>query len=137
MRTSFFTAVLTMTCLLGLGINAGAQDADKVTVTVPFAFVAGGTTLPAGEYTANRINPGVNRELAIRSFGQTGVFVIPMVFDNASAGQPKFTFDHIGGQYFLSTVETLEGVYTFGIPKAMVTLARVKDQGTVSPSGTK
>ena len=48
MKTSHFTVVLAMTCLLGLGISAHAQDASGVIVKVPFEFVAGGKTLPAG-----------------------------------------------------------------------------------------
>jgi hypothetical protein len=48
MKTSYFTAVLTLTCLLGLGISARAQDTEGVRVNVPFEFVAGGATLPAG-----------------------------------------------------------------------------------------
>jgi hypothetical protein len=46
MKTSYFTAVLTLTCLLGLGISAHAQDARGVVVNIPFEFVAGGATLP-------------------------------------------------------------------------------------------
>ncbi len=139
MKNSYLIAVAALALLLGADISARAQDVDKVTVTVPFAFVAGGATLPAGEYTVNRINPGVNRELAIRAYDKTGVLVVPIVFDDASASAapPKVSFEQIGGQYFLTKVGTPDGVYIFGMPKAMVALAQVKDQGTVSSSGTK
>jgi hypothetical protein len=43
---SYVVAVLTLTCLLGFGVKAHAQGA-KVSVTVPFEFVAGGQILPA------------------------------------------------------------------------------------------
>ncbi len=33
---------------LGLGTRANAQEEGKVVVTVPFEFIAGGKTLPAG-----------------------------------------------------------------------------------------
>ena len=49
MKRSSFTAVLMLTCLLGVGVSAGAQDTDAVVVSVPFEFVAGGATLPAGD----------------------------------------------------------------------------------------
>jgi len=42
MKTSYFTVVLTLTCLLGLGIGGHAQDAGRVIVKVPFEFIAGG-----------------------------------------------------------------------------------------------
>jgi len=38
MKKSYLTAVLTLTCLLGLGISARAQDAEGVRVNVPFEF---------------------------------------------------------------------------------------------------
>ena len=57
MKKSYLTAVFTLTCLLGLGISAHAQDTEGVRVNVPFEFVAGGTTLPAGTYTVARVSP--------------------------------------------------------------------------------
>jgi hypothetical protein len=68
MKKSYLTAVLMLTCLLGLGVSARAQDADAVVASVPFEFVAGGATLPAGEYTVSRVNPGVNQELGLRPY---------------------------------------------------------------------
>ena len=50
MKTSYVIAVLTLMCLLGVGISARAQDTDGVRVKVPFEFIAGGATLPAGTY---------------------------------------------------------------------------------------
>jgi hypothetical protein len=35
MKKSYLTAVLTLTCLLGLGISARAQDTEGVRVNVP------------------------------------------------------------------------------------------------------
>ena len=54
MKSSYLTVVLTLTCLLGLGESSRAQDIRKVVVNVPFEFVAGGQTLPAGKYTVSR-----------------------------------------------------------------------------------
>jgi len=54
MKKSYLIVVLSLTWLLGLGISAHAQDTEGVRVNVPFEFVAGGTTLPAGTYTVGR-----------------------------------------------------------------------------------
>ena len=54
MKKSYLTAVLMFTCVLGVGVSACAQDADAVLVSVPFEFVVGGATLPAGDY---RVSP--------------------------------------------------------------------------------
>ena len=83
MKKSYLTAVLMFMCLLGVGVSARAQDADAVVVSVPFEFVAGGATLPAGEYRVSRVNPGLNRELAISGYNKGGAFVLPLAFDNA------------------------------------------------------
>jgi hypothetical protein len=137
MKTFYLTAVLTATCLLGLGISASAQSLDKVVVAVPFEFVAGGVTLPASEYRITRDNSGTNLALAIDSYNKGKVFLLPITFDGVpSSGQPKLSFEHVAGKYFLSEVDTAGGAYTFGIPRAMVALAQVKDQGTLSSSGT-
>jgi len=135
MKRSYLTAVLTLTCLLGVGVSAHAQDPRGIRVTVPFEFVAGGTTLPAGTYTVGRVSPGTSQILSIRSYDNTAMF-LPIVFDGAATGQAKLDFEHAGGKYFLSGVETPVGVYTIGLPRAMVALAQMKDQGTVSSGGT-
>jgi hypothetical protein len=90
MKTPYLTAVLTLTCLLGLGLSAHAQDARGVAVNIPLEFVAGGATLPAGEYRVNRANTGVNQELEIHSYHNGGAFLLAMFSDGvagASAGK--------------------------------------------------
>jgi hypothetical protein len=141
MKKSSLTVVLTLTCLLGLGISAHAQDLDKIAANVPFDFVAGGETLPAGTYSVSRVSSGDPRSLVIRS-DNNSVFLLPMSFDGdpvvvngAPADQAELSFEHVGDKYFLSKVETLGGVYAFRTPRAMTQVAQMKDHGTVSSSG--
>ena len=136
MKTSYLTAILTLTCLLGLGISAHAQDAGGVVVKIPFTFVAGGATLPAGKYRITRVNTGVTHELEIRSYNNGGAFLLAMFFDGVAGRQSKLIFEHVGGEYFLTKVETPEGVNSLGRPRAMLALAQAKSQGTPSSSGT-
>lgn len=136
MKTLHVTALLVLTCLLGLSLSAHAQDVDGVVVTVPFDFVAGGATLSAGEYRINRVNSGSNRELIIHSYSNGGAFVLPVVFDGVLSNQPTLSFEHIGGRYFLSRVKTAGGVYTMTTPPARIALAQAKSQSTSSPSGS-
>lgn len=124
MKKSYLTAVLMLTCLLGVGVSARAQDADAVVVSVPFEFVAGGATLPAGEYRVNRVNPGVNRELAIRGYNKGNAFLLPLTFDDSPDNQPTLAFEHVGGKYFLSRIKTLGGVYTMPASREMVMLGK-------------
>lgn len=134
MNKSYLTTVLTLTCLLGLGLSARAQDTEGVRVKVPFEFVAGGTTLPAGAYTIGRLSADASSGIAIRGYGN-GALVLPMAVDGTPVEEPKLSFEHVGDKYFLSEAGTPGGVYTFAVPRVMVMLAQKKDHSTVSSSG--
>ena len=134
MKNSFSAVVLTLTCLLGLGISARAQDVDKVVVNVPFEFVAGGQTLPAGTYGISRVSDQAYEALLIRS-NDNRAFLLPMFFDGVSADHAELRFEHVGDKYFLSKIETPAGVYAVRTPRAMTQVAQMKDHGAVSSSG--
>jgi len=134
MKKSYLTVVLTLTCLLGLGISASAQDTSNIVANVPFEFVAGGKTLPAGTYSVGSVFPESDLTLIIRSLDKGGV-LLPIVFDGASGGQAKLSFEHIGDTYFLSKVQTPAGVYTIGTRRAITKLAQMKDRSTGPSSG--
>ena len=134
MNKSYLTAVLTLACMLGVGISARAQETEGVRVNVPFEFVAGRTTLPAGTYRVGRLSVDAHSGIAISGYNNSA-FVLPMVVAATNTEQPKLSFEHVGGKYFLSEIDTPAGVYTLMLPRAMVELVQVKDQGTVSSSG--
>ncbi len=136
MKTPHFTVVLIMICLLGLGISAHAQDASGVIVKVPFEFVAGGKTLPAGTYSVGRLSPSLHPALIIVS-KDSGAFalVLPIVPDGDSAGRTELNFERVGDKYFLSKVQTPAGVYTILSTRAMTKLAQMNDHGVTSSSG--
>lgn len=137
MKRSYFAALLTLACVLGIGVKAHAQDVDRVVVTVPFEFVAGGVTLPAGEYKVSRVNPGFNRELVISGYHKGSSFLLPLTFEDGSDsdGQPILSFAHINGRYFLSAVRTFGGVYTVETPRRLTELARTNNQSATPPTG--
>jgi hypothetical protein len=142
MRNTYLTVALTVMCLLGSGITAHAQELDNIHASVPFDFVAGGKTLPAGTYSVSRVSPDVNQNLVIHS-NDDNVFVIPIFVDRdaatlngGSAYHTGLTFEHVGDKYFLSEVETLGGLYALRTPRPMTQVAQTKDRGTGSPSGS-
>jgi hypothetical protein len=137
MKKSYFAVVLILMCLLGVGVSARAQDADAVVVSVPFEFVAGSATLPAGEYRIDRVNPGVNRELAIRGYNKGNAFLLPLEFADGSSNEPTLSFEHVGGKYFLSRIKTLGGVYTLATSKEMVMLGQTSAPSALPSSGTR
>ena len=137
MKKSYFAAVLMLMCSLGVGASAHAQDADAVVVSVPFEFVAGGAALPAGEYRIDRVNPGVNRELAIRGYNKGSAFLLPQAFDNGSVDQPTLSFERVGGKYFLTKIKTASGVYTLATPREMIMLGQTSAPSALPSSGTR
>src|SRR4051812_26011324 len=112
MKKSYVAAVLMLMCVLGVGASAHAQDANAVVVTVPFEFVAGSATLPAGEYRVRRVKPGANLQLITSGYHKGNAFLLPQTFEDSPTNEPTLGFEHVGSKYFLSRIKTLSGVYT-------------------------
>src|ERR1700751_1819352 len=134
MKTMYLTVACLFTCLFGVGVSARAQRADTVDVSVPFEFVAGEITLPAGEYRVSRVNPSLSPEIAIRGYEKGNVFLIPLAFDDGTADQPTLSFEHVGGKYFLSKIKTLSGVYTVPTSREKVMLGKATSPISRTPS---
>jgi hypothetical protein len=133
MKKSYLAAILGLVCVFGLGVRARAQD-EQVVAKVPFDFVAGGKAMPAGTYNVSRI-VGPQHGLVIRG-DDNSAFVLPVVFDGVASDHAGLGFEHVGDSYFLSKIETLEGVYTVGTPRPMTKVAQMKDNSTMSSSSS-
>ncbi len=98
-----FSTILGLFVMLGVS-SVNAQVADRIEVTIPFEFVAGGRTLPAGDYVLDiqGIAPSVvsfkNRDTYV-----TAVRTIS-VQNRANEGQAKLVFQRYGKRHFLSQV---------------------------------
>ena len=134
MTKLYLTVVLTLTCLLAQGVSAHAQDVNKVVVNIPFEFVAGAKTLPAGTYSVSRVSPQTSPSLIVRGDNDSAL-VLPVVSDGIPAEHVGLIFERVGDKQLLNKVETPGGSYTILTPKAMTRLARVNGDGTLSPSG--
>jgi len=137
MKKQYLAVLFTLICVLGLGLNARAQEQDTVVTNVPFDFVAGGKVLPAGSYRVMRVRPSSgSRELEIRSYEtRASVFVIPTVFDDVQSDKAQLNFEHIGDSYFLSAIETPIGTYAIDIPPAAIKLGQMQQQGGSQSGG--
>jgi hypothetical protein len=133
MNKSCLTIALTLTCLFGLGISAHAQDVDGVVVKVPFEFVAGAKTLPAGTYRISRIHSDATSGLLVYSHNNSAIMLPTAV--GGSAEHSMLSFERVGNKYFLSQVDTRGGVYGMAIPRPRTMVAVVKDHGAGSSSG--
>jgi hypothetical protein len=102
--------ILVMTSLLMLCSLAATQVAraqDPLSVNIPFAFVAGETNLPAGEYRVQKMD----RNSAVLLIRCDDPRTAIMVVTNATRSgkqqeQSKLVFHKYGEHYFLSQVWT-------------------------------
>lgn len=104
MKTAFFR--ITMTGMLALALVAATKTAraqEPLLVNVPFAFAAGKTALPAGEYRVQKVayNSSI---LLIQRTDRAATTMVPSfaVQANAKQGQSKLIFHRCGNRYFLS-----------------------------------
>lgn len=135
MKVIYAALALTISCMLGPGVAAHAQDAEGINVLVPFDFVVSGKTLPAGAYMVGRISDDAFSGIAI-STRNHGVIVLPVSVGEArSAEQAKLSFEYVGNAHFLRAVETPAGTYTFALPRALVALGQATDQNATSVAG--
>ena len=91
--------------LLLMAALASAQTVQRVTVTVPFSFVAGIHNLPAGDYTIE-----LNYEKAtmiLRSEDHSGNNAVMLASNSERAANPDKSyaiFERYGSHYFLAEV---------------------------------
>ena len=120
----YSVVALTLVLCCGMALAAHAQDAGRVVVTVPFEFIAGGQTLPAGTYTIGKAFSETSSALIISS-GAHASFVLPAAFDNATGDKVQLSFEHVGETYLLSGVTTETGTYTIATGPAVASLSKL------------
>ncbi|HEY4424164.1 MAG TPA: hypothetical protein VGN10_08155 [Pyrinomonadaceae bacterium] len=102
----FFNISLIVIVFAGiLAINAHAQT--KVIASIPFAFNAGKTTLPAGRYTITVLNPSSDRKiLQIRSMnGRSSVVVMTTGIIGHPSDNAKLVFERYGDRYVFAQAQ--------------------------------
>jgi len=135
MRKMFSIVLLALICAVILAPRARAANAGDVAVDVPYEFVVEGKTLPAGHYTVSRIHSLDDSTLVLKSYEQhTTVVLVPTSFDDSMTGHARLSFNKVGEQYFLSTIATLDGAYTFVTPHSTTVLS-TEAASTASSSG--
>jgi hypothetical protein len=119
MRKHCLRILIVLFSFAGLGIAARAQVRDQVAVTIPFDFVIGGKTLPAGTYKVNRVTDTNRRILILHSFdNHTSALVVPSQIEDPSTDKVYVSFERVGGQYFLSKIATADDVFTIPMSRS-------------------
>jgi len=104
-KRAFVTATL---FVLSLIVAAQVAQADEpMLVNIPFAFVAGNVTLPAGEYRVQKLD-GNSTVVLIRCSDATASAMVVTHAAQAKELQTesKLIFNQYGNRYFLSQVWT-------------------------------
>jgi hypothetical protein len=128
--------LVAITVLFGLGVAAKAETRAEIVVTLPFGFVVGGKTLPAGTYTVSRLSDEKFDGLILTSYDKhTSVFVRPSEFESASPDKPQMSFQRVGDQHFLSTIQTTWDVYHFPVSRSAIMEAAARSGNNASASG--
>src|SRR6201987_6282173 len=136
MKYQLGNTLLILASLCGLVVGAGAETHREVTVNIPYVFVAGGRTLPAGTYTVSRLSDDRLAGLSIVNYEErSGVLVLTNQFENRPADDAKVRFERVGDMYYLSSIQTVDGVYTVSLPHSISVLASSKHGGGPSASG--
>lgn len=103
-----FLALCILTIGGGVVANAQVDTVPQIEANVPFAFVVGDTTLPAGKYQIRTIDDMASNVLEIRSANSR----TSVIFDTENAeargerieSKTELVFDKVEGQYFLSQI---------------------------------
>lgn len=135
------TRTLVMAGVMALTVMASTRVAraqDLMVVNVPFDFVAGNTTLPAGEYSVKVSGPQNALLLIDRDDATAAVFLTSnAAVANEIQSESKLVFNRYGDHYFLSQVWTAGSsrgrqLRKSGREKEMAQTAKIETQGRVT-----
>jgi hypothetical protein len=109
MKRRAFSTLLLLSMFIALTVgNAFAYNNSPITIKVPFDFVVGKKTLPAGEYTVRENSgSGAGTTLLIQNTKSTVAVITGTQPFNLQNGKvkAKVEFAQYQGQYFLSSVQ--------------------------------
>jgi len=117
--------------MAAFAMAAPAETSDQLLVTIPYDFVVGGKTLPAGTYRVSRVSTTDFGTLLLKNVdNHAGVLLNASEWEDVRADKPELQFQQIAGQHFLSAIETSEHVFNIPVSKSAVLLAMKSQQGS-------
>lgn len=134
MKKYLLGALITLTSLFALAAGAQAQTGNTV-VHINQDFVAGGKSLPAGTYRILEDLTGSGLALILRGDHQSA-FLLPTTHDGIGPEQRQVKLTRVGDMYYLTEVTTDFGVYTLAAPSSVTRMAKVRNPGKTSSSGS-
>lgn len=102
-------ATLFLMALVGLTGLLNAQTSPTLKAQLPFAFVANGKTMPAGECTIALVLNG--ETLLSISSGEQHAYAVPIADQSPNARKKTaLVFHQYGDRYFLTGIEREKGI---------------------------
>ena len=138
MRKQSLRILIALIGVAGIGVAARGQSADQIVVTIPYAFVVAGTTLPAGTYRVGHLGDRVDKDaLVLSSFeNRASVIVLPTEVESSHTVKPQVSFEEVGGEHFLSKIETPDHSFTIAVSRSEILEAAARSHGGASASGS-
>jgi hypothetical protein len=137
MRKQYMRILFVLVGLTGLGMAAQGQPVDQISVKIPYEFVVQGQTLPAGTYRVSRATNTNERILVLSSFeNRASVALLPSQIQSSSTGKTLVSFIEVGGQYFLSKIETADHAFGFSVSQKEILEAEARRHSGSSASGS-
>jgi len=109
-----------------------AQSSLDLRATVPFAFRAGNTLIPAGEYMIHE-ESGLVRLRAEGDGHPMSTLVTFATSKHDASGDSRLVFDHYGNEYFLTTIWDAFSDTGRGLPKTSRQKELAERNGPVQP----
>jgi hypothetical protein len=135
MRKQCLRILTALIGVAGLSVVTKGQAVDQIVVKIPYEFVVAGKTLPAGTYRVDRLRNSVARALVLSSFeNRESVMVIPTEVESSKADKAVVTFEQVGGEHFLSKVETGDKIFTLTVSRSAIMEAAVRSRSGASSS---
>jgi hypothetical protein len=104
-------------------VAALGQSSKLTTASIPFAFYAGKSEMPAGTYTLRPADNG--RQLLLENAdGSAATFLLALPVDTSQGMRPGITFDKVGETYFLRAASNSDQNFHFSKPKLEKELER-------------
>ena len=99
------SAVFSLFVLLAAA-SVNAQSDRRIEANIPFGFIAGTETFPAGEYTFSRPNENSPHVLLIRSADNHAALflIVEGAYTMKTPKETELVFNKIGDEYFLSKI---------------------------------
>jgi hypothetical protein len=96
--------------LMGISSASVVRADERVVAHVPFAFIVGGSRMPAGDYVVKEVDgdPSVI-EIASADNHRSTYMLTMASSSNETTAQPGLVFEKFEGQYFLARVTREDG----------------------------